>query len=175
MILRKWHVVACCLSVTLLTINFKSAGSLLDKSIHTYAYGVVSWFSCTLCFVFFRRFFSGESKFFAYLSEASYSVYLFHHILVVILGISLVGLNVSIHLKYLVIVGVVISAVLVLHDRLILRYKLLRYLLGFQHCTRYNYEKGRGYDKQKSIDIVLHYFLFIRSLYQNSIFPVDPG
>lgn len=55
---------------------------------------LVTWFSVLICFFVFYRFFNKPSKAMLYLSDASYTVYLFHHIFVVLLGLVFIYLNI---------------------------------------------------------------------------------
>lgn len=88
------------------------------------------WAFCIICFYLFRTFANRASALFAYMSEASYSIYLFHHIFVVLIGAFVVGLPIPIHVKFiLVLVGASMSAFL-LHHYGVLRFKILRLLFN---------------------------------------------
>ena len=56
-----------------------------------YIHSLIPWILCVLCFKFFNRFFNKESGFFSYLSEASYTIYLFHQFFVIAYGIVLIN------------------------------------------------------------------------------------
>jgi glucan biosynthesis protein C len=67
---------------------------------------------------------------FTYLSDASYTIYLFHQVFVVLFGVLLLGVPISIYLKYPVIVLGSIAATLVIHHFLILRVGVLRLMFN---------------------------------------------
>ncbi len=87
-------------------------------------------YAVRLCFGAFRRWASRESSVFRYLSDASYTVYLFHHILVVALATLLLGLSWPPLLKFTVVVSVTLALTLLIHEFLILRSPLLRLLFN---------------------------------------------
>ncbi len=64
--------------------------SFIWTIIKAYILAVSMWFSSSFCFFVFKKFTNQASKLFRYLSEISYTVYLFHHILILAVGILLV-------------------------------------------------------------------------------------
>lgn len=104
-------------------------GTDLDDVLQVYAYGLSAWLLARLVFVACRRAVS-TGRVVAYLSDASFSVYLFHHFLVVIGGWLAAQVALPILLEYLVLVAAVSAIALALHHFLVLRHPLLRLLFN---------------------------------------------
>lgn len=88
-----------------------------------------AWFGSALCFNLFRRYADRRSALTRYLSDASYTVYLFHHLLVVVLAIVLVAAGFDGPLALPVLVVAVIAATLAIH-RLVAASPVARYLFN---------------------------------------------
>ncbi len=69
--------------------------SFIWTIIKAYILGVSMWFSSSFCFFIFKQFANQSSKLFRYLSEISYTVYLFHHILILAVGILLIDYGIG--------------------------------------------------------------------------------
>ncbi len=69
--------------------------SVMWTIIKAYILGASMWFSSSFCFFIFKKFTNQASKLFRYLSEISYTVYLFHHILILAIGIVLIKYNIG--------------------------------------------------------------------------------
>ncbi|MCA9074783.1 MAG: acyltransferase family protein [Planctomycetaceae bacterium] len=86
---------------------------------------------CTqLCFIGFQKYADRNSPYFRYFADASYTVYLFHHIFVVMIGTLLMPVNVMPVFKFLVIATSSLMITLVIHHFLILRVPLLRLMFN---------------------------------------------
>jgi glucan biosynthesis protein C len=83
-----------------------------------------------LLFHTFKRFVCRPNRFFSYMSEASYSVYLFHHVTVILFGIMLVAVPMSAFAKFAIVVVATLATVLAIHHFLILRLRPLRFLFN---------------------------------------------
>lgn len=90
----------------------------------------ISWYLCAICFYIFRKYFDAPSKTFTYLSDASYSIYLFHHMWVVMIGIILIPLALNIYLKFTILLLAATAISFAIHHFAILRSPLLRYLFN---------------------------------------------
>lgn len=91
---------------------------------------------CVLVFHAFKRFASRPNKVFAYLSEASYTVYLFHHLTVIVLGIVLMHVPISVYLKFAIVVLSTMAILLAIHEGVVLRFKLLRFMFNGKYEAR---------------------------------------
>lgn len=104
--------------------------SVYEKFLLRYAQEYIVWVSCVLCFVVFKNNFNKPSKFFSYFSEASYSIYLFHHLFVVVFGLLLLNLSINLYVKFLCIVLISLISTLLLHHYGVLKFKVLRYIFN---------------------------------------------
>lgn len=95
-----------------------------------YADIYIGWYLCAVCFYLFRKYFDAPSKLFAYLSDASYSIYLFHHMWVVIIGMILIPLTLNVYLKFVILLATATVLSFVIHHFAVLRLPLLRYLFN---------------------------------------------
>ncbi len=90
----------------------------------------ISLAASAIVFWVFLKLFDQPSKMFSYLSDASYSTYLFHHGMVVYLGALLVSMDFSIFLKYPLVVGATIAISLILHSTLVQRVSVFGFLFN---------------------------------------------
>lgn len=102
--------------------------SSAGKSVAVYHQMLIAWAACGLCFYVFKSLFSKPSPLMQYLSEASYTVYLFHHLLVICLGVVMIELNWNALLSYSLIVTTAMVLCLGIHHFLIRRIPLLRFV-----------------------------------------------
>jgi len=95
-----------------------------------YADVYIGWYLCAVCFYLFRKYFDAPSKLFTYLSDASYSIYLFHHMWVVIIGLILIPLTLNLYIKFVFLLVTATVLSFVIHHFAVLRSPLLRYLFN---------------------------------------------
>lgn len=89
---------------TPVTVSFALALTLLIKQsiepnkggvtlniVAVYLETLITWLSVSLCFFTFKTFFDKPSKTWLFLSDASYTVYLFHHVIVIALGLLVIN------------------------------------------------------------------------------------
>ncbi len=108
----------------------KEAGGMLLAALILYLNSLSTWLGCQLVFALSRRLFQARSRFFRALSEASYSIYLFHHLGVVVGASLLLPLEISCYWKYLILVSGVSLYALLLHQLLILKVPLLHLIFN---------------------------------------------
>jgi len=104
--------------------------SSLCHLFNLYIYALFPWLLCFLCFFIFYKYFNTKSAFFSYLSEASYTIYLFHHLFVILYGIILINTELNIYLKFIILVIATFSTTALIHRYLILKSPVLRYLFN---------------------------------------------
>ena len=128
---RIWAMALFAIFVSLKLIfvadNYPNIGA---KTLFHYADAYISWYLCVLCFYLFRKYFNSASKVFAYLSDASYSIYLFHHFWVVVIGIFLIPVALNIYLKFLILMATAGAISFAIHHFGVLRSPVLRYLFN---------------------------------------------
>jgi glucan biosynthesis protein C len=122
-----WLLLAAAIPVYAVT---KDSTALIPKAIELYAYTVMVWVSVAFCFNFFIKFCNDTSKVFEYLSEASYTVYLFHHVIVIAFGMLLLPVAWPAGVKFLLIVSATLALTVAIHHFLILRFNALRFLFN---------------------------------------------
>lgn len=103
---------------------------MLNRIISSYSHYLNVWVLSSLCFSFFHIFFNKHSKIFQYLSDASYTIYLFHQIIVVLLGFYFVDQSLNIYLKFSIIVLSTFIITVIIHNNIILKLPLLRFLFN---------------------------------------------
>jgi len=87
-----------------------------------------AWFGSAIAFYIFMNFFNKQSSLLYFLADASYTVYLFHQVLVVGFGLILIKLNIGgVFGLSLLIISVLIVSILI-HTRFISKIKVLKFL-----------------------------------------------
>ena len=82
----------------------------------TYMETLAMWSSTVLCFGLFMRFANRVSFLFSWLADASYSVYLFHHLLVIIFGLILISLGIGGNSGLLLLILIVAASAGLMHQ-----------------------------------------------------------
>ncbi|HEX5792394.1 MAG TPA: acyltransferase family protein, partial [Rheinheimera sp.] len=88
------------------------------------------WVSVALCFSLFNRLVSSSHHHWQFLSEASYSVYLFHHLIVIALGLWLINAGIPPLPGFSLIVIITLALTLAIHKYLIAPNNTLRLLFN---------------------------------------------
>ena len=110
-------------SLAAMSLSADGAG-LVVKSMHVLAASLATWAVLRFLFAAFRRWASAPSRLFRYLSDASYSVYLMHHLFVVALATALLALDWRPGWKFLLTCSLTLGCCLAIHHFLILRHPL---------------------------------------------------
>jgi len=116
------------ISFTYFSIYFIESTSNIEKIAYHFFNASSNIFASALCFTLFYKFFNKKSKFFSFLAEASYSIYLFHHLLVVLGAIILIKLNIGGYIGFLLLFLSVTSLSLFIHHFLISKIDILAFL-----------------------------------------------
>ena len=129
---HRWYAIALLLGIAarIWLGPAKDAPSLPLQIAAMYAQQLTMWLGCALCFAFFHRFLDRRSQFLAYMSDATYTIYLFHHVAVVYLGFALLDAAIGPYAKYLIISAVVSLVTVAVHHFVVLRFDLARYLFN---------------------------------------------
>jgi glucan biosynthesis protein C len=126
--IRWWHLLAIPLLLSFANLMRAWFPSDLGRLASHYVDSFLVWLCCIATFAAFRFLLNRKQRIFAYLSEASYSIYLFHHVCVVGLGLLLVNEDWNVLVKFAVVVGISLGASLAAHHFLVLRVRVLRML-----------------------------------------------
>lgn len=119
-------------------LYFQDSDILVYKIINKYFEVLGIWFSSSLIFYIFKKFANKRSTFFYNLSDASYTIYVVHHILVIAMGLLLIKINTYPTLGMLILI---VSASLLsysVHRLIVLKISIFQLLLN-------------GYRKKKAL------------------------
>lgn len=89
-----------------------------------------------LTMAFFQRLFNHDSRVWRYLSDASYTIYLVHHVVVVGVGYYLLGFPFPHWAKFLLVCASSVTLSLAFHHFLVLRFSLMRFLFNGHYDNR---------------------------------------
>jgi len=100
------------------------------KLLYYYFKGLAVWTIASLAFTIFKKYVNFKSDLIYKISDASYSIYLVHHVIVVMIGLILIQLNFSflIGLPLLFVISVVLSYLV--HRKIILKSTILKFLIN---------------------------------------------
>jgi len=106
------------------------------SSVRPYWEAALSWSSSLICLELGNRFLNRPSNAFRTLSDASYSVYLIHHPIVVLLGLAFLSVSIPMVIKFALILIIAFGASLAAHHYLIRRNSLLGFLFNGDRLER---------------------------------------
>ncbi len=112
--------------------------------ITVYLETALTWALSALVFTLFYRFFQHASHWGRRISEASYTIYLFHHIIVVALGSAMLNLQIPVLVKYLLVCVVTFFTTLVIHERLINRSRVFKWVFSGIWVSHYSSRKSKA-------------------------------
>jgi len=115
------------MSVALYLIYRSNEFGSLSQISEIYGTYLLAWSASNLCFYIFYHFFNTPSKTWRFISDASYTVYLFHQIIVIMFGMVLIYFGISSIAAFPVIVITVTALTLGLHRYIISTNKWLRF------------------------------------------------
>jgi glucan biosynthesis protein C len=104
--------------------------SLVAKTAAGFAHALLVMLLCQCVLLLFKLLANRPSRAFHYLADASYSIYLFHHIVVVLVGIALLALSLAPVVEFLIVTAVAVAVSLAIHHFAVLRVPLLRFLFN---------------------------------------------
>ena len=114
----------------MLNAHFASQLNLFEKVMYTYSGVLGTWFASALLFYIFKKVADRPSTFFSKLSEASYSVYLVHHLVVVMIALVLIRVSLPPTAGVLLLTLLVGCISYGIHAMVISKSKLLTYLMN---------------------------------------------
>ena len=126
-----FKVCAFALIFPFLIMDFDFVGSWL---LALYSELVLVFFLCELCFFIFKTVLNKPSSVHQYFSEASYSIYLFHQVLVIMYGGLLLKFELSIYLKFIVVFFLTLVTTLLIHHFIILKNRFCRFLFNGKYA-----------------------------------------
>lgn len=106
------------------------ADGLLFIVIKEYFNTLSKWLSVLVCFFIFYRFCNKQSKSIRMLSDSAYTVYLFHHYFVIVLGTFLINLDFSANFSWIILIALITILTIVIHNYLISKNKVLLFMFN---------------------------------------------
>lgn len=101
-----------------------------ETAADTYLHFAINWLCICAFLRLFRMLVRRVTPTLRYLSDASYTVYLFHHIIVICLGLVFIDLSVSPALAYVLIVPLTLLTTFLLHSFVVGRYEAISLLFN---------------------------------------------
>lgn len=143
---RRW-ITAPLLPVAILCVCLFAAQSVIERTLteDTMVYEVLSvylstslsWLMSVLIFSVFYRYFQHPSAWGRRISEASYTIYLFHHVIVIALGIAFLNWQVPALIKYVTICVATFFITIVIHEKVINQNRVLKWTFSGIWVSRY--------------------------------------
>jgi len=124
----------------ILSNYFMDLEGRLYKSLYFFFLTIVHFFTSALCFHFFYKYANSKSKTLLFLSESSYSVYLFHHVLVIGVGLLFIRYEIGDISGMLLLVFVVGMMSLLIHSLLISKINILSLLFNGKTIEKTRYK-----------------------------------
>lgn len=128
--LKPWFIPIIIASIYVVITFPHENPNLIEKVILRYVEALLPWTGCILCFSFFKKYFNYRFRIFSYLSDASYTVYLFHHLFVIGFGILILNLEINVFAKFALVLSSSILVSLAIHHFGVLKFTGLRYLFN---------------------------------------------
>jgi glucans biosynthesis protein C len=102
----------------------------LFKAVQVVSGSLLTWMAVRVVFAVFRQWANRPSVTFRYLSDASYSIYLFHHLVVIVTATWLLPVDIDAWFKFLIVLTTASLVSLGLHHFVILRHAWFGYLFN---------------------------------------------
>lgn len=118
------------LSTFYLYVFLNSLDSFVSSIASNYLHALSTYFLTSFLFSAFFKYSNKKSSIAFFLADSAYTVYLFHHLLVILIGIFLIKLAAPWYIGYPVLIVLVTVSCLVIHKNLILRFKIFRFLFN---------------------------------------------
>ncbi len=123
--------------IILALLNIETTGSIWQDRIQLIINTILTWSLCYLCFILFNKLTNIPSKLFLYLSDASYTIYLFHHLLVITFSILLNPVDIPNSLKFITVIGITFATTIMIHNYIICKFSIMSLLYNGKHPKRY--------------------------------------
>lgn len=128
--IARWEWYALVLSLVTHYFVENAHGLNQESILRIYSISLTYAISSHICYVLFYQFMNRNSQVFRYLSDASYSIYLFHHLCIIVFGYLLLNVSIAIGYKFLAVEIATFSLTLAIHHFLILKSKTLRFMFN---------------------------------------------
>ena len=102
----------------------------IQKIVIIYAENIITWLLISISFYVFYKFFNKPSKKWRFMSEASYTIYLFHHIFVIAIGLLLIQLELPSLWSMILLISTTIMITVFIHKYFISKIRIARFLFN---------------------------------------------
>jgi glucan biosynthesis protein C len=120
------------LLASILIKNLNGMEAIEYKFAYYYTRSLGTWFMASLAFTIFKKYVNYKSNTIYKISDASYSIYLLHHIIVIIIGIFIINLDLSIWIGISILFISSVTISYIVHRKLILNSNILQHLINGQ-------------------------------------------
>ena len=107
-----------------------------DTIVDSYVDGFVPWFVILTMLAYGRRYLNFTNRFLKYFAEGAYPLYILHQTIIVVAGYFLVQWDVSIAVKFTLIVSGSFAVSVLAYDVVVRRAKITRFLFGMRPLVR---------------------------------------
>ncbi len=97
------------------------------RLVNCYLEYFMTWMMVSICFYIFYNTLNYKSNVWLFLSDASFTVYLFNQFIIIVVSLFIAKMKINVYLSFFVLMFVAIFATLALHKYVILKTKLLRF------------------------------------------------
>ncbi len=108
-------------------IDPTTGGSLAEVGM-IYFGKLTEWAAVSICFFLFYKLLNKQSAFMRLISDSSYTIYLFHHLFVIMLAVLLIKLEVSAFPALFIMIVLVTVVTLLIHTMIVSKSKILSFL-----------------------------------------------
>jgi peptidoglycan/LPS O-acetylase OafA/YrhL len=112
--------------------------------IDIYVNGFAAWFFLIAILGYSRQFLNFANKFLKYNAKSSYTVYILHQTIIVIVGYYVVQWTLGIAIKYTMILAIATGATFILYDLVVKRTNITRFLFGMRLIKKKQPEAPRA-------------------------------
>jgi len=109
---------------------FESLNGIEYKIFYYYFKAVGIWFFASFSFTIFKNFLNKKTKILYKISDASYTIYLVHHVTVIIIGLILIKLDLDFIIGLPILFLTVVFISYFFHRKFVLNYSVLQFLLN---------------------------------------------
>ncbi len=141
-LLNKFSSISVLVSVIMIALslvivkNIKGIDVIYFKLAYYYFNVLGTWFLASFVFTIFRKHLNRKSRLIFNISDASYTIYLLHHVLVIAIGIILIKLNIGTMVGLLILFVSSVLLSYIIHRKVILRNSLFKLLINGQKSKK---------------------------------------
>ena len=127
----------CIFTLQSVTERMLAGQGMVYEVLSVYLSTSLSWLSSALIFSVFYRYFQHPSAWGRRISEASYTIYLFHHVIVIALGTALLNWHAPALIKYLLVCAATFFITIVIHEKVINQNRALKWIFSGVWVSRF--------------------------------------